>query len=52
MLSPVVQQDTYDAGQSVDDLRETDKFQEWVQLWERPKTERNLEKPKGYPTWL
>lgn len=39
MLSPVVQQDTYEAGQSIDDLGETDKFQEWVQLWERPKTE-------------
>lgn len=30
MLSPVMEQDTYDIGQPIADLGESDKFQEWV----------------------
>ena len=53
-LSPVAGQDIRDVGQSIAYLEETNKSQEQLHtgLQERPKTERELEKPKGYPEGL
>lgn len=46
MRNPDGGQNIYDVGQSAADLGETDKSQE------RPETERELKKSKGYSNWL
>ena len=52
MLSPVVEQDIDDVGQSSADPGETDKSWEQALAVGRPETERELEKPKAYPNLL
>ena len=42
----------YDAGKSIADLGKSDKPQKRYRLWERPETNRKLEKPKAIPAYL
>ena len=47
MLSQVMGHNIYDAGKSIADLGKSDKPQKRYRLWERPETNRKLEKPKA-----